>query len=104
MAVGHHGRAGDMLTVNVVIEQDTASVTIPHHGMVDLAAVELITKRLIALNVLLAWHSANIYATIRTVHLRALAILAIDHRHRIGKDAKVSINFLAEHLLSEQVP
>lgn len=104
MAVGHHGRAGEMSTVKVVIKQDTATVTIPRPPTVDTDAVELIAKRGIALSVLLAWHSANIYAIIRTVHLGAVAILAIDHRHRIGKNAKVSINFLAEHLLSELVP
>ena len=104
MAVGHHGKAGEMSTVKVVIKEDTASVTIPQPPTVDPDAEELVTKGGIALSVLLAWHSANIYATIRWVHLGAVAILAIKHRHRIGKDAKVSINFLAEHLLSELVP
>ena len=104
MAVGHHGRAGEMSTVKVVIKQDTGSVTIPQPPTVDPDAVELVAKRGIALSVLLAWLSANIYAIIRWVHLGAVAILAIKHRHRIGKDAKVSINFLAEHLLSELVP
>lgn len=94
MAVGHHGRAGEMSTVKVVIKEYTATVTIPHPPTVDPDAGELIAKGGIALSVLLAWHSANIYATIRWVHLGAVAILAIKHRHRIGKDAKVSINLV----------
>lgn len=103
MAVGHHGRAGVVLAVKVVIKQDTATAPIPHQPTVDPDAVELIAKNRIALSVLLVWHSANIYAIIRSVHSRAVAILGIKHRHKIGKDASVSINFRAEHLLSELV-
>ena len=104
MAVGHRGRAGVMLTVKVVIRQDTAIVPIPHQPTVDPDAVELIVKKEIARSVLLVWHSANIYAKILTVHSRAVAILGTKHRHKIGKDATVSINFLAGHLLFELVP
>ena len=103
MAVGHHGRAGVMLTVKVVIRRDTATVPLPHPPTVDLAAVELIARNRIAMNVLLVWHSAIIYAIIQLVHLSAVAILGIKHRYKIGKDATVSKNFLAEHLLFELV-
>lgn len=104
MVVGHHGRAGVMLTVKVAIRRDTATVPLPHQPTVDLAAVELIAKNGIAMSVLLVWHSANIYALILLVHSSAVAILGIKHRHKIGKDAIVSRNFLAEHLHFEQVP
>ena len=97
MAVGRHGRTGEVLAVKVVIGQDTATVPIPHQPMVDMDAVELIAKNRIALSVLLVWHSANIYVIIRSVHSRAVAILGIKNHHKIGKDARVSTNFLAEH-------
>ena len=104
MAVGHHGRTGVVLTVKEVIRQDTATVPIPHQPTVDPDVMELIVKKGIVLSVLLVWHSANTYAIIRSVHSRAVAILGIKHRHKIGKDVRVSINFLAEHLLFEIVP
>lgn len=104
MAVGHHGSTGVVLAVKVVIRQDTVSVTIPHQLTVDLDAMELIRIKGIAMSVLLVWQSANIYAIILTVHSSAVAILDIKHRHKIGKDARVSIIFLAEHLLFELVP
>ena len=103
MAVGHHGRTGVVLPVKVVIRQDTATVPIPHQPTVDPDATELIVKKGIALSVLLAWHSASIYAIILMVHSRAVAILGIKHRQKIGKDVRVSSNFLAEHLLFELV-
>lgn len=103
MAVGHHGRAGVVLAVKVVIKQDTVTVPIPHQPTAELVALEKIRTKGIALSVFLVWHSANINAIILTVHSRAVAILGIEHRHKIGKDARVSINVLAEHLLFELV-
>ena len=91
MAVGHHGRTGVVLAVKVVIRQDIVTVPIPHQPTVGLHALELIRKKGIALSVLLVWHSVSIYALILTVHSRAVAILDINHRHKIGKDARVSI-------------
>lgn len=98
MAVGDHGRAGAVLVVKVVIKQDTASVTIPHQPTVDLAAVEFVHKKGIAMNVLFIWHNANINAITRSVHSRAVATLAIKHRQQIQKDVTVSIYFLAKQL------
>jgi len=98
MAVGRHGRTGVVLAVKEVIGQDTATVQTPHQPTVDIDAMELTAKNKIALSVLLVCHSANIYAIIRSVHSPAVAILGIKHRHKIGKDATVSNDFLAEHL------
>ena len=103
MANGDHGRAGAVLHVKVVIKQDTASVTIPHQGMVDLAAVELAHTKGIVMSALLVWHNVNINALTWMVHTSAFATLAIRHHLKIQNDVTVSIYFLAEQLLFELV-
>lgn len=93
MANGDHGRAGAMLNVKVVIKQDTASVTIPHQVMVDLAAVELAQIKGIVMSALLVWHNVNINAITWLVHTSAFATLAIRHHLKIQNDVTVSIYF-----------
>lgn len=99
MAIGARGRTGAMFSAKVVIRQDTATVTIPHQPTADLTAVEVPTKKGTAMSVLMVWHNASIYAITRWVRTRAVVTLVIKHRHKTGKDVKVSIFFLAEQLL-----
>ena len=65
MAVGRHGRTGVLLTVKMVIKQETASVPGPHPPTVEIFAVERIAKRGTAPSAVIAWRTVIKYAQIR---------------------------------------
>ena len=97
MATGDPGSTGAVFSAEMVIRPDTATVTIPARRTVDLPAVEYVQKLEIAMNVLLVWHNASIYAVTCTVLTSAVVILDINHRHKTGRDAIVSAFSITEN-------